>query len=971
MKIKLLIAGLYCCCLTAFAQDNTVEQTIHNYFENYTAPGYKASRKMGTDSIRIISDSAKISIYANEPFCSQLFTSEQVKQVYRDIHKLLPDSCRKFKTTVFNKYHTAIEDLVPNLLRTDNKDNKRLWGHTDYKGQPWVTNTSRAYQVSRGLQNRHLFIWASHGRYYKEGIWKWQRPYLFCTTEDLFTQSFVYPYLFPMLENAGAIIGSPRERDYQKKEAVVDNDHPQRKGRYFENSSADYVWQSSCANSGFASSNILMNDSVFPFKLGTYRFVDATKQQENLATSTWVPEIPRAGQYAVYVSYASRPNSIPDARYTVYHKGGKTTFKVNQQMGGSTWVYLGTFEFDQNQPERACVILDNHSEHKGIVTADGVRFGGGLGQIERGFAGTSGIPRFMECARYYAQWAGIPDSLVNTEQSRNDYADDLRVRGNMLNYLAGGSAYLPDREGQRVPFELSLALHSDAGMRKDQSVFGTLSISTTHNKDNETFFPTGMKRQASSDFAALLPYNIRKDISRTFNIPWIQREHWDRNYAETRMPEVPSAILEMLSHQNYTDMKYGHDPFFKFALSRSVYKTILRFVNNQHGINDVVVQPLPVGEFAAVLSDDGKKVKLSWTATKDSLEKSAAPKGYILYTKIGDGGFDNGVALGNAEKCEVLIAPNKRYSFKITAVNEGGESFPSETLSAYYAGPNAKKVLIVNGFTRLSGPARIETEDKLGFDLDEDLGVPYLKTTAFAGRQLIFDKSRAGWADTASLGFSGKELIAKEIAGNTFDYPVCHGEAIAYSNQYSYSSMSRKAFEENDINAGTYAVIDYIAGLEGDFKHNLKPFNTFPTKTQQKLTNYLKHGGALLVSGSYIGSDNIKNEKNRDFIEKVLKFKYDGTARQDSTGMVNGLNLQFPIFRTWNSEHYAVQAPDAILPADGQAFSSFAYGGGQGAGIAYKGKDYRVIAMGFPFECIREAQTRKIAMKAILSFLTD
>ena len=54
-------------------------------------------------------------------------------------------------------------------------------------------------------------------------------------------------------------------------------------------------------------------------------------------------------------------------------------------------------------------------------------------------------------------------------------------------------------------------------------------------------------------------------MSRTFHINWAQREHWDRNYAETRMPEVPSAILETMSHQNFGDMRFGHDPLFMFT----------------------------------------------------------------------------------------------------------------------------------------------------------------------------------------------------------------------------------------------------------------------------------------------------------------------------------------------------------------------------------------------------------------------
>ena len=33
----------------------------------------------------------------------------------------------------------------------------------DYKGVPWVKNISRPKEVSRGLQDRHIAVWQSHG----------------------------------------------------------------------------------------------------------------------------------------------------------------------------------------------------------------------------------------------------------------------------------------------------------------------------------------------------------------------------------------------------------------------------------------------------------------------------------------------------------------------------------------------------------------------------------------------------------------------------------------------------------------------------------------------------------------------------------------------------------------------------------------------------------------------------------------
>lgn len=98
-----------------------------------------------------------------------------------------------------------------------------------YEKEPWVKNLSRPFEITQGLQDRHVSLWASHGYYYDipKGTWKWQRPSLFGTTEDLFTQTIVVPYLIPMLEKAGANVFTPRERDWQKHELIVDNDHSQ------------------------------------------------------------------------------------------------------------------------------------------------------------------------------------------------------------------------------------------------------------------------------------------------------------------------------------------------------------------------------------------------------------------------------------------------------------------------------------------------------------------------------------------------------------------------------------------------------------------------------------------------------------------------------------------------------------------------------------------------------------------------
>jgi hypothetical protein len=329
------------------------------------------------------------------------------------------------------------------------------WGDINYEGAPWVENVSLPYKITKGLAGRHLTVWASHGSYYDitAARWQWQRPTLFATNEDLFTQTIVVPYLIPMLERAGAVVFTPRERDWQRHEVIVDNDDHHNLFGYQERGYRQ-PWQDT-GQKGFAWHAGHYIDGENPFEAGTARMSETTTSKSKYSTIIYQPSIPEEGRYAVYVSYQTVEGSIDDAHYTVWHKGEQTEFRVNQLMGGSTWVYLGTFDFDKGCNEWNCVTLTNQSRHRnGIVTADAVRFGGGMGNIERGGI-VSGLPRCLEGARYYCQWAGMPFEVYSSKSGQNDYADDINVRSLTENLLAGGSCYVPNREGRHVPMELS------------------------------------------------------------------------------------------------------------------------------------------------------------------------------------------------------------------------------------------------------------------------------------------------------------------------------------------------------------------------------------------------------------------------------------------------------------------------------------------------------------------------------------
>ena len=864
---------------------------------------------------------------------------------------LLLASCGSHKTVVKDKSASVKTDKTDKSAGTAMKNSD-----IQYRGKQWVINASSLSQPSRGLQNRHISLWASHGRYFnnQKNVWEWQRPYIFCTTEDLFTQTIVVPYLIPMLQNAGANVFTPRERDWQPNEVIVDNDG-ETQGIYFENNTGQ-KWTDGGTTGFSAEGTQTLYGGSNPFTWGTTRKAKTSKIPS--CSISYQPLIPEDGKYAVYVSYPTLPKSVTDAEYTVIHKGIKTVFRVNQQMGGGTWVYLGTFDFSKGLSGENCVVLSNASNDKGYVTADAVRFGGGMGNISRNGM-KSGLPRCLEGARYYAQWAGAPDSVYNSKQDTDDYKDDINARSNMTNWLAGGSCYVPGRAGKKVPLDLSLAVHSDAGYKQDlKSLYGSLSICTTNFHDGK--LASGLSRDASKEFAGMLLEGMYDDLSAKYG-KWAKREIYDRNYSETRVPEIPSAIIETLSHQSFPDMIMAQDPNVKFTIARSIYKTILKFLSKLYD-KSYTVSPLAPENVSLSFVEDGV-VEITWEGRNDPVEPSAAPAQYAVYTAAGNNGFDNGEPV-KGNKTRIRLSPGVLYRFKVTAINKGGESFPSETLSAVCQPGAAKSVLIVNGFERLSAPEIIDGDAEQGFDMAQDPGVTYGLTVGWSGKQTNFDKSKAGTLGPKGLGFGGSELEGKFIMGNTFDYTAEHAKAILSTGKYNVASASRQAVATGKVSLQGYFCIDYIAGLERYTSQSSASYKAFPKSIQTKLTEYTRRGGNILVSGAYINSDS-QSDSDRSFMANVL---HVSPAVKTKSATVNGMGTQFDIYSELNPVHYAATSVD-VVPAAAPAFCTLTYADGTSACVAYPGKSYRTIAMGFPFECIKSDKKKASIMRGLLSFL--
>lgn len=967
-----------------------------------SVPEHMGIGKVKVNKLNISSKNKTVTVDLNETYSYVPFTEQSVKALKDEILSSLGKQYSRYKV-VLKIEGNAIEKYIVDeqSFAPARRTKEHFIVSHDYikpEGAPAITE---------GLSGNNIAMWQSHGWYFEAKLnrWEWQRARIFQTVEDLYTQSYVVPFLMPMLQNAGAYVMSPRERDTKSVEIIIDAEGEYAVKGYSEKN-GDNKWGKG-EGAGFAYNRAQYGINENPFTEGSYRVVKAVKEAGKASVASWNAEIPADGNYAVYISYATLPNSAKAVEYTVNSAGDAYHFTVNQTMGGGTWIYLGHFPLKKGKSNVPVVTVSNATGRQGeVVTADAVKIGGGMGNIARKVIAmsenvkssdnkpqvnesfdpemeykymTSGYPRFTEGARYWLQWAGVPDSVYSPSGNVNDYTDDYRCRGIWVNYLAGGSEVLPKYKGLNIPIDLSFAFHTDAGTTMNDSIIGTLGIYYTNGFSK---YANGVPRAASRKLTNLVMTNIVNDIRAQFEPKWMRRGMWDKSYFEARVPEVPAMLLELLSHQNFADMKYGLDPTFRFTVSRAIYKGMLQFIAERDG-REYMVQPLPVNAFAITPGGNGKYT-LTWKATPDTLSENSDAEYYIVYERINDGAFRS-VATTTEPKYEVEVKDNDIHSYRIVAGNKGGVSFPSEVLALGVAKESKGNVLVVNGFTRVSAPDWFDSGEIAGFYDAHDHGVPYQQDISFIGSMFEYRRD-IPWMDDDAAGFgaSRANYETKVIAGNTFDYTAIHGEAIMKAG-YSFVSSSLAAVESGDAALTGYNTVDLILGKQKEtiVGRGAVPnrYKIYSPALQNAIRAYTKAGGNVFISGAYVASDLWDKkepvEADKKFAAEVLGYKWrvdqasvTGEAYTVATRYKQLKESSYCFSNELNEEMYAVESPDSFYPADEKVGASFMRYTENNliAGTVLAKDGYKTCVIGFPFETIRCNEQRADLMSQILNF---
>ena len=437
--------------------------------------------------------------------------------------------------------------------------------------------------------------------------------------------------------------------------------------------------------------------------------------------------------------------------------------------------------------------------------------------VENKEIGKSGLPRWTEGARYWLQKRGYSPAIWSLYND-NEYKDDMKCRGMWVNSLD-------------APIDLCVAFHTDGNdSGNDTTIIGTLCIYTAKDDDGHKELKDGRNRYMTNrELGDYIQTQIVSDLQHIAP-EWTRRQLREANYCESRVPTMPSIILELLSHKNMADMRYALDPSFRFASTRAIYKGILRYLCGKSAI----VQPLPVKETSFGL--DGT---IRWTAPIDSLEPTAKPKYYKVYIQENDGEWKS----QRVQKTHyhIDIHPGVRYNCYVVAGNDGGTAFPGPMVSVYQAEGDSSNVLIIDAFDDIYGPEWFADSTYAGI-VPGSYACENRFSCAYIGEQWDFARD-SKWLDDDNCGWGSchRDHAGELTVGNTHDYSVQHGRVLQQLG-ISYSS-STKGLAFNPLSSTPPQLIDLITGrqrvpLDSTLCH--------------LLADHLNNGGRLLLSGEHL-----------------------------------------------------------------------------------------------------------------------
>jgi hypothetical protein len=771
------------------------------------------------------------------------------------------------------------------------------------------------------LTGKIVYASGGHGWQWNNSLGRWatDRPNVNSMVEDFGNQDQLTLFADYALR-AGATVVPMRPVGRQVNEVVVDND------------SLGVTWSGAWTNTSTGTRWYDEDYGAGGADAVRYRFASASSGGET-AVATYTPNIPESGNYPVY-AWASYGSNRTNQLYKINHSGGQAQIRVDHRMVGNGWVYLGTYHFDAGSSAAAgSVQISNQSTAGGVVIADAIRFGNGMGDVPWGSGGIgtgsiSGYPREDEGSLLWA-WRGLGQGVTPSSVLTTNPSAPPRMAAHMTpsSNPFGSSVFLD--------------IHSNAFNGSARGTEGVIHSTASSRTPNQQPLSTYLSRNVGNDMIARngqFEYNwvFRRDFG-TGNHAQLNKAYTDGKF--------DSTLIEIGFHDNVMDAAIMRDPRGRDQFARGIYEGVLEYFINYGNVAapNVTLPSAPIN--VGAVSNAAGQVTIAWGAgpisnTGVSGVYGDIPAGYRIYASTDGYGFDGGTYAAGYGTNSITLSgydPTIPYYFKVVAENAGGQSLGSEVVTVLPNG-GPKQVLIVNGFDR--------------YDRTQN----YRQSYAYGGT----------YAERVWPRYN-----------NSFDYVVqTHSAVHAARPGVSVASTSNERVISGAVNLNDYDVVVWILGRESTSS------SSFDAIERNKVEQFVAGGGHVFVTGAEIAWDLDQQNNGRDFYNNTLKAGFvndDADTYNVSTaagGIFAGLsNFSFSdgaAFSNLDSQTYHVNAADVIAPQAGAQYALNYVGGAGGAGIQATGVGGRgnIVLLGFPFETIVSPAMRTLVMDRVLGFFS-
>lgn len=726
------------------------------------------------------------------------------------------------------------------------------------------------------LSGKSIFLSPGHGWYYHStNGWITQRGNTNGVVEDFSNAEPVFQYLLPYLFNAGAGVYPVRERDMNTEMVIVDNTDP-----------------------GFSATGGWFASTTVPDFYGS-DYMAAQVSTTETESAAFVADIPSDGYYHVYIWYTGGTNRSEDCQITIHHSDGETMVIQNLRLDGFTWKDIGRYYFLAGDPSenRKVVISNQGSDPSQYVIADAVRFGGGIHE-------DASKPRWEMSSMYHAPFMGCAACVTNTVTTMPLYVQ---------------------WENEGWEDGIYLSWHTNA----PNPGTGTSSFAYSSAGWDGTF--NGV--QGSIELRAAIHNELIDDIRAGWDPYWSDRGEHTNWYGEINPnynDETPGIIFEVAFHDTPDDAEQIKEPEFRRLAARAVYQGVVRYFADRDGLTPHFLPEPPVG---LVVKWQEPNVAISWAEPpfdNGGLAGNQAT-GYRVYLGRTGKGAQNAMETTSTSitipQSQLPVSQGVNY-VRVSAVNAGGESFPTETLA--FSTDSGPRALIVNGFDRLDKYANIPE--------------------SYYGGGTIY------------RGYLNQM--------NSYDYVIAHARALHYAG-VPFDSTSNEAVIDGSVDLAEYEVVVWIVGEDS---YSVESLND---DEQDMLAGYLDSGGALFISGSEIAWDlwYLGSTSDQSFFTDYLRAQYQadssgtGNVTADPSGLFSGItpfNFDYMDYMI-----YAANWPDCISAVPGGytdlVYTSTSYG----AAIVDDTGVFKLIYLGFPFETIFDPSIQNQLMSAAMGFLYD